>query len=80
MTGNELATLLGYSAVINYSVLMVWFFCFKCAHAWLYRLHGRWFQLSVGQFDAVHYAGMALYKIGVLLLNITPYLALLLMG
>jgi len=66
--------------VINYGVLIVWFLFFMLAHDWMYQLHGRWFHLSVEQFDALHYAGMALYKIGILLLNLVPYIALRLVG
>lgn len=61
---------------INYGVLMLWFLAFVLAHDSLYRLHARWFRLSVEQFDAVHYAGMAIYKIGILLLNLVRYVAL----
>ncbi|HEX2928692.1 MAG TPA: hypothetical protein VHV54_03200 [Candidatus Binatia bacterium] len=35
-----------------------------------------WFRLSVEQFDMLHYAGMSLFKIGILLLNLVPYTAL----
>ncbi|MFC5454091.1 DUF6868 family protein [Prosthecobacter fluviatilis] len=65
---------------INYGVLMLWFLAFSLAHDTIYRLHVRWFRLTVEQFDAVHYAGMAVYKIGVLLLNLVPYVALRIMG
>ena len=47
------------------------------AHDWRYRWHGRWFQLSMDHFDALHYGGMALFKIGILLFNLVPYIALL---
>jgi uncharacterized protein DUF6868 len=62
--------------VINYGVLLVWFLCFLLTHDWLRRLHGRWFHLSVEQLDTLHYAGMAIYKIGILLFNLVPYIAL----
>ena len=65
-----------WCAVINYGVLLVWSLFFLLAHDWVYRLHGRWFHLSREQFDALHYAGMALFKIGILLLNLFPYVAL----
>jgi hypothetical protein len=65
-----------WCAVINYGVLLVWFLFFLLAHDWMYRLHGRWFHLSVEQFDALHYASMALFKIGILLFNLVPYVAL----
>jgi hypothetical protein len=65
-----------WCTVLNYGVLLVWFLFFLLAHDWLYRLHGRWFQLPREQFDALHYGGMALYKIGILLFNLVPYIAL----
>ncbi|UVE17531.1 hypothetical protein NVV93_18485 [Pseudomonas sp. LS44] len=65
-----------WSLGINYAVLLTWFAVFRGAHDWLYRLHGRWFRLSTESFDALHYGGMAIYKIGVLLFNLTPLLAL----
>jgi hypothetical protein len=52
----------------------------RLGHAWLFRLHGRWFQLSEERFDAIHYTGMAVYKIGVLLFNLAPYVALVIIG
>jgi hypothetical protein len=72
--------LLLWCAGINYTVLLVWFLVFTFAHGWMYRLHGRWFRLSPEQFDAIHYAAMAVYKIGILLLNLVPYLALRIVG
>ena len=61
---------------INYGILPLWFVAFALAHDSLYRLHARWFRISVEQFDSAHYAAMAIYKIGVLLLNLVPYLAM----
>ncbi len=69
-----------WCTVINYGVLLVWWLCFILAHDGMYRLHGRWFHLSADQFDALHYAGMALFKIGILLLNLIPYIALRIVG
>jgi len=69
-----------WSAVLNYGILLVWFLVFVFMHDSLRHLHGRWFRLSDGQFDALHYGGMAVYKIGVLLFNLTPWLALSILG
>ena len=63
-------------AIINYGILLVWFLFFILAHDWMYQLHGGWFHLSVEQFDVLHYAGMAIFKIGIILLNLVPYIAL----
>ena len=65
---------------INYGILLVWFLVFMFAHDWLRRLHGRWFRLSDEQFDTLHYLGMAIYKIGILLLYLTPFLVLSIIG
>jgi hypothetical protein len=73
---NELKPILLWCVGINYSVLLVWFGVFTFAHDWIYRLHGRWFKVRVETFDAVHYAGMAAYKIGILLFFLVPWLAL----
>ncbi|CCE21909.1 MULTISPECIES: DUF6868 family protein [Methylotuvimicrobium] len=65
-----------WCSIINFSVLLLWGLLFISAHDWMYRLHGHWFRLPVEQFDAIHYAGMALYKIGIILFNLVPYIAL----
>jgi hypothetical protein len=62
--------------IINYVVLIVWFLVFLLAGDWLYRLHGRWFQFTRPQFAALHYGGMSVYKIGILLFNLVPLIAL----
>ena len=77
MTMTTLRDLLIWSLVFNYVILMVWFIALTVAHDGVYRLHTRWFQLSRETFDAVHYGGMAVYKIGILLLNLAPLVAVL---
>ncbi|WP_339374101.1 DUF6868 family protein [Methylogaea oryzae] len=72
--------MLGWCAVLNLGLLLCWFLLFLLAHDRLYRLHARWFQLGEAQFDAIHYGGMAAYKIAILLFNLTPYLALRIAG
>jgi hypothetical protein len=65
-----------WCTVINYGILLVWFLVFALAHDEIQRLHGRWFRLSHEQFDALHYAGMSIFKTGVLLFNLVPLVAL----
>lgn len=38
----------------------------RFAHAWMRKLHGRWFELSDTGFDDIDYAGMPVYKLGIL--------------
>jgi hypothetical protein len=76
MTVEEIRDVLAWCSVINIGLLLWWFLMFALAHDFVYRLHGKWFRLTVERFDAIHYAGMAFFKIGIFLLNIVPYLAL----
>jgi hypothetical protein len=65
---------------IAYALMLVWFVVFVFAHDALYRLHTRWFRLSVEAFDAANYGGVAVLKIGTLLLFGIPWLALWCVG
>lgn len=68
-----------WCSVINYAVLLIWFLFFILAHDWMYRFHGRWFVITQERFDSLHYAAMAVFKIGVILFNLTPLVAISLM-
>jgi len=72
--------LLLWCLIVNYGVLLCWFLVFWFGHSWMFKLHSRWFRLSEECFDSIHYLGMSVYKIGILLLNLSPYLALRIMA
>jgi uncharacterized protein DUF6868 len=76
MTVDIFLGVLGWSAVINFGLLMWWFLWILFAHDFVYRMHSKWFKVSVEKFDAIHYAGMAFYKITIIVFNVVPYLAL----
>lgn len=76
MTQELVLSLLGWSTVVNFALLLWWFAFFALAHDWMYRLHGRWFNFRIETFDAIHYGGMGLYKMGIILFNLVPYLVL----
>ena len=69
-----------WCTVIDYGVLLVWFLVFVFAHDWMQRLHSRWFRLSRDQFDALHYAGMSVFNIGIILFNLVPFVVLSILG
>jgi hypothetical protein len=73
---DRLPVLLGWCSLLNLAVLLWWASLLLFARDRVYRLHCRWFELTRAQFDAIHYAGLALYKILWLMFNLTPYLAL----
>jgi hypothetical protein len=76
MNPHLLSEFLLWCTILNYLVLLLWFAAFSLAHEWMFKLHGRWFRLTVAQFDALHYGAMAAYKVGILLLNLVPLVAL----
>jgi hypothetical protein len=69
-----------WCALINFGLLAVWGLMFLLPHGGLYRLSARVSRLPSEQFDAVNYAGIVLYKIGIILFNLVPYLALCIAG
>ena len=80
MTIETVRNILQWCLVINLGLLLWWFLFFTLVHDWVYKFHGRWFKLSVETFDAIHYAGIAFFKICILVFNVVPYLALLIIG
>ncbi len=80
MTVETIRDVLAWCTVINVAVLLLWFLFFSRAHDWTYGLHAKWFALPVEKFDAIHYAGMAFFKLSIILFNLAPYLALRIVG
>ena len=80
MTVDFIRSVLLWSLIINAGLLLWWFILFMVAHDWMHRVHGKWFQLSVGQFDAIHYAGMGIFKIAIFVFYLVPYIALTIVG
>ena len=80
MTLEIIRDALGWCTVINFGLLLWWFLFFTFAHDRTYRMHSRWFNLSTDRFDTIHYAGIAIFKIGIFLFNLVPYLSLRIVG
>ncbi len=80
MTLETLRAFLGWGAILNLVFVSLWFFLFTMAREWIYGLHRRWFDLPRRTFDAIHYAGMAWYKICAWMFFIIPYLVLRFLG
>jgi hypothetical protein len=66
--------------LINIGMMMFWAVMFIAAHDWIYKMHTKWFKLSVETFDSIHYAGMAFFKLVIFLFNFVPYFALLIIA
>jgi len=71
---------LGWCIVFDVIFLFVWVGAFVFMHDFMYRMHLKWYKMSVETFDAIHYAGMALFKMGMIGTALVPYLALRVVG
>ena len=69
-----------WCSVINMGLLLWWALFLLLAHDWTYRLHSKWFKISVEQFYTIHYSGIAIFKLGVFMFNLVPYFALRIIG
>ena len=79
MTVELLKGTLAWSALLNIGILLWWFLFLTMAHDWVYKIHSKFYHIQREQFDAIHYAGMAFYKICIFTFFIVPYLALRIM-
>jgi hypothetical protein len=68
--------LLGWCTLINWAFLLFWWGMIAFAGDFVYRVHGKWFKMSRDTFDAMHYGGMVLFKMIILVCNLAPYLAM----
>jgi hypothetical protein len=66
-----------WSTIINYGLLMYWFLVFAFAHDRFERILGRVFRFAPEQFDVGNAIGMTIYKLGVIIFNLVPFLVLL---
>ncbi len=76
MDAQTLCEMLGYSSIINYSILLVWFIIFMFAKNWMYNLHSKWFSILPQEFDTIHYKLMAQFKLLIFVFNLAPFFAL----
>lgn len=76
LSAAELQQFLLTAALLNYGLLLLWFLLFTVTRDWMRRFHGRWFRLSEPTFDALHYAGMGLYKLAIAFFLLIPWLVL----
>ena len=70
----------GWCTVLNGGFLILSFLILALAGDWVYRMQGRWFPISREAFSLAMYCFLGAMKILVLLFNLTPYLALTIVG
>lgn len=80
MTLELIRDVFAWCTLINLGILVIWGIYLMAARDWLYGMHSRWFNVSSEQFDALHYGGLGIFKIGWILFNLVPYLSLRIVG
>jgi len=80
MTLETIRSVLAWCTLMNLVLLVLWFVYFRMAHDSLYRIHSKWFDIPADKFDVIHYGAMAGFKLGIILFNLVPYLALRIVG
>ena len=69
-----------WSSVINLGLLMLSFLAFSLGGNFIYRIHGKWYDIPKEEFNAIIYSGMMFYKICILFFNVVPYIVLRILG
>lgn len=75
MTAETLRDALLWCGIINAAMLVLWAALYFMAPGPLHRTC-RWFRLTPEQLDVINYGGMLLFKLGIFLFNLVPYIAL----
>ncbi len=69
-----------WCTIMNGALLILSFLMFVCAGDWIHRMHSKWFPISREAFYTVIYSLFGGFKMLVLVFNLVPYLALLIVG
>ena len=75
-----LTTFFMWCTILNVALLLFSSLMCICAADWAYRIHNKWFSISRETFNVAIYSFIGLYKIFVIVFNVVPYIALLIVG
>ncbi len=63
--------------ILGFVVLMIWFVFFLVAGGLIYDVHGSLFkEITVRQFQVIHYCGMGLLKLFIFVFFLFPYIVM----
>jgi len=69
-----------WCTIINGGILILWTAFSVLAPDLVYRTQSKWFPIPRETFNVVFYAFLGLFKIFLLVFNVVPYVALLIIG
>ena len=73
-------TFLMWCTIINGGLLILSFLICAYAGNWVHQVHSRWFPISKEAFNVAIYAGIGFMKMVIIVFNLVPYLALVIIG
>lgn len=76
MSYEQLLVFLGWCTLINWGLLVFWGLMLLLAKDFTYRMHKMFFDLTIEEFNLVHYKMMGQFKLFVFMFNFTPYIVL----
>lgn len=79
MTIETLRSFFMWCFIINYCLLILWFVIFRLAHDPGKKLIEFAFRCEIKNYDSLTCIGISIYKIGVILFNLVPWIALTLL-
>jgi len=80
MTVESLTGLLGWASIINIAILLFSTLLLIAMRGAIANLHSKLFGLDEKDLGRAYFQYLAQYKIAIIMLNITPYIALKIMG
>ena len=69
-----------WCTILNVALLLLSLLFCLCAGDWIYQIHSKWFSISRQTFNVAIYSFLGLYKIFILVFNLIPFIALLIVG
>ena len=80
MAFETIRNIFAWCLVMNFGLLLLWLVMFIFAHDWIYKMHSKWYKITPDSFNAIHYGGLGIYKMIVIIFNLFPYLAMHIVG
>lgn len=80
MTVESLTELLGWASIVNIAILLFSTLLLIAMRGAIANLHSKLFGLDEKDLGRAYFQYLAQYKIAIIMLNITPYIALKIMG
>ncbi len=80
MNIQTLTTFFMWCTILNVALLLFSSLMCICVGDWAYRIHSKWFPISKETFNVAIYSFLGLYKILIIVFNLIPYIALLIVA